>query len=117
MPAGLRTLDDECVGAERGRLLGFGDAADLHPDLDSGLLQSFDMRRRRQRPEEDDERRTSGGLMSDPIVPSPPASQTAAARAGRAIIAMPALTMGVVSLKVRVIDVENIIWIPREHGG
>ena len=45
-------------------------------------------------------RRTSGGLMSDPIVPSPPASQTAAASAGRAIIAMPALTMGVVSLKV-----------------
>jgi hypothetical protein len=49
--------------------------------------------------------------MSDPIVPSPPASQTAAARAGRAIIAMPALTMGVVSLKARVMDVENMIWI------
>ena len=49
-----------------------------------------------------------GGLMSAPIVPSPPASQTAAARAGRAIIAMPALTIGVVSPKVRVMDVENI---------
>ena len=56
VPAGLRTLDDECVGAECGRLLGFGDAADLHPDLDPGLLQPFDMLRRRQRPEEDGER-------------------------------------------------------------
>ena len=49
--------------------------------------------------------------MSEPIVPSPPASQTAAARAGRAIIAMPAFTIGVVSPKVRVMDVENMIWI------
>jgi hypothetical protein len=47
--------------------------------------------------------------MSEPIVPSAPASQTAAARAGRAIIAMPALTIGVVSPNVRVMDVENII--------
>jgi hypothetical protein len=33
-------------------------------------------------------------------------------RAGRAIIAMPALTIGVVSPKVRVMDVENIICVP-----
>ncbi len=46
--------------------------------------------------------------LSDEI---PPASQTAAARAGRAIIAMPAFTIGVVSPKVRVMDVENMIWI------
>ena len=43
VPAGLGPLDNECFGAERGRLLGFGNAADLHPDLDSGLLQPFDM--------------------------------------------------------------------------
>jgi hypothetical protein len=30
---------------------------------------------------------------------------------------MPALTMGVVSLKVRVMDVENIIWILWMAGG
>ena len=54
--------------------------------------------------------------MSEPIVPSPPASQTAAARAGRAVIAMPALTIGVVSPKVRVTDVENIIWILNTSG-
>jgi hypothetical protein len=52
-----------------------------------------------------------GGLMSAPIVPSPPASQTAAARAGRAIIAMPALTTGVVRPKARVIEVESIGWV------
>jgi hypothetical protein len=47
--------------------------------------------------------------MSEPIVPSPPASQTAAASAGRAIIAMPALAIGVVSPKARVIEVESIL--------
>ena len=47
--------------------------------------------------------------MSEPIVPSPPASQTAAASAGRATIAIPALTIGVVSPKVRVMDVENMV--------
>ena len=56
VPASLGTLDDECVGAECGRLLGFGDAADLHPDLDPGLFQPLDMLQRRQRPEEDGER-------------------------------------------------------------
>jgi hypothetical protein len=39
-------------------------------------------------------------------------AQTATARAGRAIIAMPALTIGVVSPKVRVMDVENTICVP-----
>jgi len=54
--AGLGTLDNERVGAESGRLFGFGDAADLHPDLDPGLLQPFNMLWRRQRPEKDGER-------------------------------------------------------------
>ena len=49
-------MDDECVGAECSRLLGFGNAANLHPDLDSGVLQPRDMVQRRQGPEEDGER-------------------------------------------------------------
>ncbi len=57
-------------------------------------------------------RRTDGGLMSDPMVPSPPALETAAARAGLAIIAMPALTMGVVSPKARVMGVVSMVSIP-----
>ena len=56
MPAGLGALDDECVGAERGCLLSLGDPADLHPDLDPGVLQPFDILQRRQRLEEDGER-------------------------------------------------------------
>ena len=56
MAAGLGTLDNERVGAESGRLFGFGDAADLHPDLDPGVLQPLDTVQRRQGPEKDRER-------------------------------------------------------------
>jgi hypothetical protein len=36
--AGLGALDDERVSTKCDRLFGFGDAADLHPNLDPGAL-------------------------------------------------------------------------------